>query len=191
MKKMLRHLLLIFAAAATLPLASCGGDDPDMPPSPEPPATTTGYKVQTGTTDSELYIGIETKNYGGILFCEMGVVLDYITPPASPDPGMGEANESWIRGSYLIFSRINTGHYGENLKIACVGNVSSLKQIKKLPAADQWNNSKLLYEKGGYIVEGTYRGTLYYVRIFIPKANYDATGKPVGIDYEWQQFIPE
>lgn len=187
MKKILRHLLLLFAAAATLPLASCGGDDdPDMPPSPEPPVS--DYKVETGTTDSDLNIGIETKNYGGIFFCEMGIVLDWIT---SPDPGMGDTNESWIRGSYLIFSRINTGHYGENLKIACVGNVSSLKQIKKLPAADQWSDSKLLYEKGGYIVEGTFRGTLYYVRIFIPRANYDATGKPVGIDYEWQQFIPE
>lgn len=120
MKKLLRHLLLIFAAAATLPLASCGGDgdDPDIPTPP-----TTDYKVETGTTDFDLYIGIETKNYGDILFCEMGLWLDWITPPASPDPGMGEANESWIRGSYLGFSRINTGHYGENLKIACVGNV--------------------------------------------------------------------
>lgn len=184
MKKLLRHLLLIFAAAATLPLASCGGngDDPDIPPTP-----TTDYKVETGTTDFDLYLSIVTKDYGGILFCEMGMWLDWIT---SPDPGMGEANESWIRGSYLGFSRINTGH-GENLKIACVGNVSSLNQIKKLPAADQWSDFKLLYEKGGYIVEGTYRGTLYYIRIFIPRANYDATGKPVGIDYEWQQFIPE
>lgn len=188
MKKLLRHLLLIFAAAATLPLASCGGngDDPDIPPTP-----TTDYKVETGTTDFDLYLSIVTKDYGGILFCEMGMWLDWITPPASPDPGMGEANESWIRGSYLGFSRIITGHYGENLKIACVGNVSSLNQIKKLPAADQWSDFKLLYEKGGYIVEGTYRGTLYYIRIFIPRANYDATGKPVGIDYEWQQFIPE
>lgn len=53
MKKLLRHLLLIFAAAATLPLASCGGngDDPDIPPTP-----TTDYKVETGTTDFDLYL---------------------------------------------------------------------------------------------------------------------------------------
>lgn len=53
MKKLLRHLLLIFAAAATLPFASCGGDgdDPDIPTPP-----TTDYKVETGTTDFDLYL---------------------------------------------------------------------------------------------------------------------------------------
>lgn len=75
MKELLRHLLLLFAAAATLPLTSCGdGDDPDMPPAPEPPAPTTDYKVETGTTDFEFYTGVKT-DYGDITFCALGNIL--------------------------------------------------------------------------------------------------------------------
>ena len=99
MKKMLRHLLLIFAAAATLPLASCGGDDdPDMPPSPEPPVSSTDYKVETGTTDYEFYTGVKT-DYGDITFCALGKYLNY----ENNTYGIG-----FLRG--VLF-------YGENLKI--------------------------------------------------------------------------
>lgn len=81
--------------------------------------------------------------------------------------------------------------YGENLKIAYVGKITSLKQIKKLSQAGDWDQGAPFYEKGGYIIEGTYRGTLHYIRLFIPKINYDSTNKLVGYSYEWQQFIPE
>lgn len=99
MKELLRHLLLLFAAAATLPLTSCGdGDDPDMPPAPEPPAPTTDYKVETGTTDFEFYTGVKT-DYGDITFCALGKYLNY------------ENNTyeiGFLRG--VLF-------YGENLKL--------------------------------------------------------------------------
>ncbi len=173
MKELLRHLLLLFAAAATLPLTSCGdGDDPDMPPAPEPPAPTTDYKVETGTTDFEFYTGVKT-DYGDITFCALGKYLNY------------ENNTyeiGFLRG--VLF-------YGENLKIAYVGKITSLKQIKKLSQAGDWDQGAPFYEKGGYIIEGTYRGTLHYIRLFIPKINYDSTNKLVGYSYEWQQFIPE
>lgn len=173
MKKILRHLLLLLAAAATLPLASCGGDDdPDMPPSPEPPVSSTDYKVETGTTDFEFYTGVKT-DYGDITFCALGVSHYY----ENSAPYIGIL-------SGVLF-------HGENLKIAYVGNITSLKQIKKLSQAGEWDRTAPFYEKGGYIIEGTYRGTLHYIRLFIPKINYDSTNKLVGYSYEWQQFIPE
>lgn len=173
MKKILRHLLLMLAAVATLPLASCGGDDdPDMPPSPEPPVSSTDYKVEAGTTDFKFYTAVKT-DYGNFTFCGLGVSLNY-------DNNTTEIG--FHRGGLV---------HGENLKIAYVGNITSLKQIKKLSQAGEWSQGAPFYEKGGYIIEGSYRGTLHYIRLFIPKINYDSTNKLVGYSYEWQQFIPE
>ena len=40
------------------------------------------------------------------------------------------------------------------------------------------------------VIEGTYAGQAYYVRVFIDSFNRNASGDVIGVNYKWQQFTP-
>ena len=48
-----------------------------------------------------------------------------------------------------------------------------------------------LEEKAGFILEGTFWGRTYYIRIFISEFNRNSAGTIIGINGSFQQFLPQ
>jgi len=181
MTKLLKYLMWVVIPLFSISLSSCSHDDKDEPGVPDNPSKT---DVISGTISypGEIVIYIEREYFGNTQFCnvEIGDFNDGHNWE-SKDP-----NASWVDGALFL-----TGYYswGTNLRINYVGNISSLKDIQSLPT-DRWNVGKTLHERGGYIIEGTYNGELFYVRLYISNITENANGERIGVTYEYQQFYP-
>lgn len=178
MGKLLKYLMFIFVAIF---VASCGGDEKDEPDSPSEPNKSDVISYEGA------FPGMSTIRMGDTNFCSLTFGnfndksnSDYLNP-----------NTSWTDGAFMVGKA--SWDFGDNLKVIYFGEVSSLNQIKKLPTAtdvNTWNVGKKLFANGGYIIEGTLNGKLYYVRLYITKVTTNAAGLKVGISYEYQFFSP-
>ena len=96
----------------------------------------------------------------------------------------------WSKGALKFTDNDEELVIGGNLRMSYFGEVSSINRIDRLPSVGKWNNGKVLAKNGGYIIEGTINGKLYYFRLYISDLTKNASGKVVGITYEYQQFVP-
>lgn len=174
--------MLLLVTTLSLTLSACGGDDEDEPdnPFPETPSEVVKGKVAFG---SSFYI--ELNNADKFCVVEFGNYNDNGNVDYA-DPSM-----SLTDGGIRVYK--NYYSFGQNLRIIYAGTVNSLKEIKELPNvtdSNHWGEFKKLFEKGGYIIEGSSYGNLYYFRLYISEITYNASGNKIGVSYEWEQFKP-
>lgn len=167
----------MLATVLSLSLSSCGGGDEDEPDQPGKPSGQYEIVSRTINASAEFLIGFIPYDY------------DY----------------------YMDFSRVNMNFNDDgslyltcsdwkmsvhSLKYAACGEVKSLESIKGVDGLN-WVEEGNAYrprltvdEKCGFVIEGTYDGRAYYVRLFIDSFNRNASGDVIGINLKWQQFIP-
>lgn len=178
MDNLLKYLMFIFVAVT---LTSCGGDDPDEPFSPSSPNTSNVISYHGPFPGSSIIY------MGDVRFCS--IKFGEFNDNSNSDYQNPEM--SWVDGAFMVTKTYYDS--GQNLRVIYFGKVSSLNEIKKLPTATDknvWNEGKKLFANGGYIIEGTLNGTLYYVRLYITEVTTNASGLKVGISYEYQFFNP-
>lgn len=165
----------MLATVLSLSLASCGGGDDDEPDQPNKPSGK--YEVVSRTVTVNKRTDINFRRYDDGLemsFCYAGVFKE---------------------DNALYFSLEDS--YRMNIRCAATGSVSSLSVINNVKdlewtSPDESNLNKTLTanEKSGFLLEGTYDGQAYYVRVLIDSFNRNASGDVIGVNYKWQQFIP-
>lgn len=165
----------MLATVLSLSLASCGGGDDDEPDQPGKPSGK--YEVVSRTVDVNARASIDFRRSADGLeleFCSAGIFKE---------------------GNILYFSL--EGGRGMDTRCAELGSVSSLsainhvKDLKWVTAYESRTQKTLTVdEKCGFVIEGTYAGQAYYVRVFIDSFNRNASGDVIGVNYKWQQFIP-
>lgn len=175
MEKYLKYFVLMLAAALSLSLTACGGGDDDEPENPDKPSTEK-YEVVTQTID----VGNDVSPH---FIAEDGDVLKFC-----------EVHTTQSLDFYL-----NKDYYSSasNLRFAKYGTVSSLSAIKSLKDLNWIQTGRYdsrhtlpLEEKCGYVFEGTYAGRVYYIRLFINSFNKNSSGTVIGINMQYQQFVP-
>lgn len=164
----------MLATVLSLSLASCGGGDDDEP---DPPGKPSGkYEVGSETIDANRFFEISfRRNEDGLelSFCHVGV----------------------FKNNSLYFGVRD--RYHQSIRCAAFGSVQSLSDINNVKdlewydAYDCTENRRLaVEEKSGFVIEATYNGQAYYVRVFIDSFNRNASGDVIGINLKWQQFNP-
>lgn len=175
MEKYLKYFVLMLATVLSLSLSSCGGGDDDEPDQPGKPSGK--YEVVSNTVDVNSYFDIDfRRNEDGLelAFCKAGV---------------------FKRDNGLYFGVQD--RYSQSIRCATFGSVQSLSAISNVKdlvwygAYDCTANRRLaVEEKSGFVIEGTYDGQAYYVRVFIDSFNRNASGEVIGVNYKLQQFTP-
>ena len=174
MEKLLKRLTLLLVTATCLTFAACG-DDKEEPDGPVPQPSSTEYEIFSETVGLESYISPSFRNvYGNnISFCRI-----------------------YFRASSNL-TIYNDQRSGPDIRFTNYGSVSRLQAINNLKdlswvSVKAWNNpeSSPYGEKNGYILEFTANGRVYYLRLFIDSFNRNASGDPIGVNVQYQQFIP-
>ena len=182
----------MFIPLFSLALTSCGDDDNDEPDNTN--GNNPKYEVHQfveaytpGSIDCSIPISFTDVNGDDMKFCNVTISTN---------------------GNYLDFKEaigFNRDYYSRanNVRLATIDNISGLSQIQSISDL-QWINFEygqsnrvlnsdcfLLKEKTGYILEGSYGGRVYYIRIFISKFNYNSENTIVGVEGEFQQLKPK
>ena len=165
----------MLATVLRLSLSSCGGGDDDEPDQPNKPSGK--YEMVSETIDVNSFFEINfRRNEDGseLSFCQAGV----------------------FKGDNSLYFGVQD-RYHQSIRCAAFGSVQSLSDINNVKdlewyeAYDCTANRRLaVEEKSGFVIEGTYDGQAYYVRVFIDSFNRNASGDVIGINYKWQQFTP-
>ena len=167
----------MLATVLSLSLSSCGGGDDDEPDQPGKPSGK--YEVVSNTVDVNSYFDIDfRRNEEGmgleLAFCKAGV----------------------FKGDNGLYFGVQD-RYSQSIRCATFGSVQSLSAISNVKdlvwydAYDCTANRRLaVEEKSGFVIEGTYGGQAYYVRVFIDSFNRNASGEVIGVNLKWQQFTP-
>lgn len=187
MDKPLKYLMLLLVTTLSLTFTACGDDD-DEPANSNSGSSATKYKIQTFTIDnggciSPYFVDDDGNN---LKFCDVNTKCDNST----------DYNEI-IGFSY--------DHYGQasNIRMARCKKATSLSQITSLSGLS-WIDSQIgdnglcvnidcfnLEEKTGFILEGTYSGRTYYIRLYISGFNRNSVDEIIGVNGSWQQFQPK
>ena len=179
--------MLILVATLNFTFTSCGGDD-DEPKSPGGETPTSKFKVREITVDkySCLYpsfIDVDGQNRD---FCNI----------------MSHDSAGDLSYKYVIGFGYSYHSMARNVRMAKCINVSSLSQITSLKGCvwiDYAMGDRNIYtnddcfsleENNGFILEGTYEGRTYYIRIYISSFNRNSAGEIIGVNGSYQQFIP-
>lgn len=180
--------MLMLVATLSLTLTACGGDD-DEPEIPGGGTPTSKFEVHEFICDKifKLYPRFIDRLGYEYTFCNIRTVCNYNT------------DYNYIIG----FDYSSAG----NIRMAKCINVSSLSQITSIKGVN-WidyalgkyvnqsnpyrpnSNCFNLEENTGFILEGTYEGSTYYIRIFISSFNRNSAGEIIGVNGSYQQFIP-
>ena len=181
----------LLVATFSLTLISCGGgeDEPDNPGG----TSATKYEVHKFTIDNgnsfyPYFISVDGDVYK---FCNVNTLCDYNTGHKELIGFSGDRNSS-----------------ASNIRMARCKDVSSLSQITSISGLS-WIDYNLFHyiheanpyrvgincfdleEKAGFILEGTFWGRTYYIRIFISEFNRNSAGTIIGINGSFQQFLPQ
>ncbi len=182
----------MLVATLSLTLTACGCDEDE----PEPPGGGTPaskFEVHEFTRDkifkiAPYFISVSGDEYK---FCDIRTACDYGT-----------------HYNYIIGFESDYYSQAGNIRMAKCINVSSLSQITSIKGVNWIDycfgfNNHLhpdpytpnfncfnLEENTGFILEGTYEGRTYYIRIFISSFNRNSAGEIIGVNGSFQQFIP-
>lgn len=184
MEKFQKYLMLLLVTTFSLTFTACGGDDDDEP-QPNQGPTSTLIKGKLSFPGDLVITAKDSRN-----FCK--VQFGCFNNNSNSDDTRQDLNMSWEDGALLLYSN-NYSYFGSNLKVIYAGSVKSLAEITSLPTptiTNTWNNGKTLFENGGYIIEGTSGGDLYYVRLYISEIIRNAADDKIGVSYEYQFFNP-
>ena len=184
----------MLVATLSLTLTACGGDN-DEPEIPGGGTPASKFEVHEFTRDKifeifPYFISVSGAEYG---FCKIRTVCSY-------DYGTHYNYKIGFDGCY--------NSYAANVRMAKCINVSSLSQITSIKGVN-WIDYPIsfynplhsvphtpnyncfnLEENTGFILEGTYEGRTYYIRIFISSFNRNSAGELIGVNGSFQQFIP-
>ena len=178
MKKTFSILILLLATMTSVALTACGGDD-DEPANPDNPnvPTQTDVVKKTISFPGDFHVSVVIQDGS-----EQSVYLRC---------------QEWTSRCNVIYFRKQSITYMHNLKIGNYGVVNSLQNITSLSKIGTWisapwsgSDGLILNEKDGFVIEGTFGGRLYYIRLWVKKFTYNASNELIGIDLEWQQFTP-
>lgn len=177
MEKYLKYFVLMLATVLSLSLASCGGGDDDEPDQPGKPSGK--YEVVSRTINANAEFLIYFIPYGSDSNSSFSRV---------------NTNKNDDGGIYLTCSGFIAG--ARSLRYAACGEVKSLESIKSVDGLN-WVQEGNAYKPGltvdikcGFVIEKTYNGQAYYVRLFVDSFNRNASGDIIGINLKWQQFTP-
>lgn len=166
----------MLATVLSLSLASCGGsdDEPDQPGKPSGK-----YEVVSRTVNVNGRYTIHFRTYANDFeetFCEISIF--------NGDKGLFFKVNSCYN---CVLNTIRCAAYGKVKSLSAISDVNDLEWIN-------YNESSLprleVEEKSGFVIEGTYGGQAYYVRVLIDSYNRNASGEVIGINLKWQQFNP-
>lgn len=199
-KKMWLLPLFICAIVSCLALTACGDDDKDEP-EPEKPEIPSNFDVQSFKLD-----------FVSDAMYSWRIVPLYFIPYMEEEYVWKESNKlcDVAMGAidYPNFTKVigfSKDYYskGGNIRIAKCNNVTKISQIQSLNGLSWIDNSMgdcecivdqdclLLCENTGYIIEGSFCGSVYYIRILISHFNRNSSNKIIGIEGEYQQFQPK
>lgn len=167
----------MLATVLSLSLSSCGGGDDDEPDQPGKPSGT--YEVVSRTINANAEFWIYFIPYG----YDSNLSFSRVNTNKNDDGGI-----------YLTCSYFKADVH--SLRYAACGEVKSLESIKSVDGLN-WVQEGNAYKprltvdiKCGFVIEGTYKGQAYYVRLFVDSFNRNASGDIIGINLKWQQFTP-
>lgn len=192
MDKFLKYLMLLLVITFSLTFTSCGKDD-DEPGNPGGSSSTKQYEVRPFTIDNGATIAPFFVDDDGnqAKFCDVNTRCDYETD-----------NKEIIGFSSDYYTSAS------NIRMARCNDISSLSQITSISGLSwidypinhfgyESNRYRInvncynLEEKTGFILEGTFLGRTYYIRIYISEFNRNSAGTIIGINGFWQQFRPQ
>ena len=153
--------MLFLVTTISLTFTACGGDD-DEPDNPSGTGRIESFNLRANKPGDkyptgEAFIYYDVNNY-------VSISLNYAGP----------------------MLKVSGGDYSDP-HIKYVGEVKSIKDITLKNIGAITDDTSLAVDNGGYVIEYTYDGNVYYIRFKIT-INKSASGEIVGCGVQWQQF---
>ncbi len=164
MDKILKHLMLLLVTTLSLTFTSCRGDDnKDEPNNPNVSGKIETFSLRANKPGDKYPTG-ETMIYLSS--------WDYVSISLND-----------INGPML---EVSGGEY-THPHIKYFGNVNSIKDITYQNIGSITETTTNAVDNGGYVIEYTYDGNVYYIRLRIT-LNESNAGELVGCNVQWQQL---
>lgn len=163
MEKLLKYLTLLLVTALSLTFTACGGDDDNEPNTPNVSGRIETFSLRANKPGDKYPTG-ETMIYLSS--------WDYVSISLNDNDG--------------LMLKVSGGEY-THPHIKYFGNVKSIKDITYQNIGSITETTTNAVDNGGYVIEYTYDGNLYYIRLRIT-LNESSAGEVVGCNVQWQQL---